>query len=151
MIEFILGLIGGELYVLIEFLWRGHSHWAMFFLGGLCFVEIGLINEHRFSWLMPLWLQIHIGAWIITISELVVGLIVNRWLGWAVWDYSGMKFDFMGQICLLYFILWHPMTLLCIVVDDWLRYWLWMIFKNKVSGMEYRERPHYKLIGRIEV
>ena len=37
--------VGGALYVLIELLWRGWSHWTMFALGGLCFVYLGLINE----------------------------------------------------------------------------------------------------------
>ena len=27
--------IGGALYVLIELIWRGWSHWTMFALGGL--------------------------------------------------------------------------------------------------------------------
>ena len=26
---------GGLLYILIELIWRGYSHWTMFFLGGL--------------------------------------------------------------------------------------------------------------------
>ena len=37
--------VGGALYVLIELIWRGWSHWTMFILGGLCFVMLGLINE----------------------------------------------------------------------------------------------------------
>ena len=36
---------GGLLYVFVEMLWRGYSHWTMFIVGGLCFVLIGLINE----------------------------------------------------------------------------------------------------------
>ena len=33
--------VGGLLYVLIELIWRGHSHWTMFILGGLCGSAIG--------------------------------------------------------------------------------------------------------------
>lgn len=29
--------IGGLIYVMIEVIWRGYSHWTMFLLGGLCF------------------------------------------------------------------------------------------------------------------
>jgi hypothetical protein len=42
-------LFGGASYNLIEILWRGHTHWTMFILGGLCFVLVGLINN-LFSW-----------------------------------------------------------------------------------------------------
>ncbi len=44
-------LIGGCAYVLIELLYRQHSHWTMFLLGGLCFVCVGLLNN-LFSWEM---------------------------------------------------------------------------------------------------
>ena len=37
--------VGGLLYILIELIWRGRSHWTMFLLGGICFVFLGLINE----------------------------------------------------------------------------------------------------------
>ncbi len=50
------------------------------------------------------------GAFCITAIELTVGIIVNRWLGLGVWDYSGVRLNFMGQICLPYSLLW---LLLC--------------------------------------
>ena len=37
----LLFLIGGALYYCIEILWRGHSHWTMAVVGGICFVVIG--------------------------------------------------------------------------------------------------------------
>lgn len=42
---FFLFSFGGIVYVLIEMLWRGYSHWSMFILGGICFVLLGLINK----------------------------------------------------------------------------------------------------------
>ena len=36
--------IGGTIYVLIELIARGRSHWTMFFVGGLAFYLIGCIN-----------------------------------------------------------------------------------------------------------
>ena len=39
--------IGGTIYVLIELIARGRSHWTMFFVGGLAFYLIGCINEHK--------------------------------------------------------------------------------------------------------
>ena len=48
-----LGTLGGMIYVLIELMWRGYSHWSMFLLGGICFIALGLINE-VIPWEMPL-------------------------------------------------------------------------------------------------
>ncbi len=128
-----LGITGGLLYVLIETAWRGYSHWTMFALGGLCFLALGLINE-VLSWEMPLWQQMLLGACIVTVLEFLTGCIVNLWLGWDVWDYTGMSGNILGQICPQYFILWLPVSLAGIILDDWLRYWWWG-----------EERPRYKL------
>ena len=120
--------------MMIELIWRGHSHWTMFILGGLCFIYLGLINE-VLHWETPLWLQILIGAAGITILEFSTGCIVNLALGWNVWDYSGMPGNLLGQICPQYFVLWLPVALAGIVLDDWIRY--------RKFG---EERPHYRLI-----
>ena len=64
--------VGGLLYILIELIWRGRSHWTMFLLGGICFVFLGLINE-VIPWQMPLWQQIIIGAVGITTLEFLTG------------------------------------------------------------------------------
>ena len=129
--EVILGFIGGMLYIGIELIWRGHSHWTMFALGGLCFVCLGRINE-VIPWNMPLWQQALIGTAIITGLEFITGCIVNLWLGWNVWDYSNVPFNVLGQICLPYILLWIPISLTGIFLDDYLRHW---IFKE--------EKPHY--------
>ena len=127
-------LTGGILYVLLEIIWRSHSHWTMFLLGGLCFVCLGAINE-IIPWEMPLCKQVLIGACIVTGLEFITGIIVNLTLHWNVWDYSSMPGNILGQICPQYFILWLPVSLVAIVLDDWLRYW-W--FRE--------EKPHYRLI-----
>ena len=129
--EIILGFIGGLLYIGIELIWRGFSHWTMFALGGLCFVRLGRINE-VIPWNMPLWQQMLIGTAVITGLEFITGCIVNLWLGWGVWDYSNVPFNLLGQICLPYTVLWTPISLAGIILDDHLRYWL---FKE--------EKPHY--------
>ena len=124
-------LIGGAIYVLIELVYRGYSHWTMFLLGGLCFVLIGGVNEY-IPWEMPLWLQAGIGAVIITALEFICGCIVNLALGWNVWDYSNTPLNILGQICLPFAIIWFVIAHFGIVLDDYLRYWL---FKE--------EKPHY--------
>lgn len=123
--------IGGFIYVIIELLWRGRTHWTMFVVGGLCFVLLGLINE-VFTWDMPLIRQMALSAVLITIVELLVGLIINP--THAIWDYCNTPLNIMGQICLPYTILWFLLSLPAIILDDYLRYW-W--FKE--------EKPHYRL------
>lgn len=123
----ILFIIGGTIYVSLELLFRGRSHISMFILGGLCFVLIGGINNY-ISWEMPLILQMIIGAVVITTLEFITGYIVNIKLGLNVWDYSNQPFNIMGQICLSFSFLWMLISLIAIVLDDYLRYW---IFKEK--------------------
>ena len=75
----ILWAVGGLMYITLELLWRGYSHWTMFILGGLCFIGLGLINE-ALPWSMPLWQQVIIGACIVTVLEFATGCVVNLWL-----------------------------------------------------------------------
>ncbi|MCC8169916.1 MAG: hypothetical protein LIO59_06090 [Oscillospiraceae bacterium] len=128
----ILFALGGIFYLLTELLWRGYSHWSMFVLGGLCFVLIGIINEF-FTFDIPLFIQMIIGAFIITALEFITGCIVNLKFHLNVWNYYGMPMNIMGQICLPYTLLWFLLSPVCIIVDDYLRY---MFFDE--------EKPHYK-------
>lgn len=98
---FFLFSFGGIVYVLIEILWRGYSHWSMFILGGICFVLLGLINK-KYTWDIPLLIQMLIGTFIITLMEFIFGCIFNLLLNLNVWDYYDLPFNIMGQICLPY-------------------------------------------------
>lgn len=144
--EFILFLIGGGIYYLLEVLWRGYSHWTMFILGGLCFVIMGLLNEYKFSWNDSLIKQSIISACIITVFEFFTGCIVNLWLGWEVWDYSELPCNLFGQICLYYFMLWIPLSMFGIILDDWIRYILYIALHRYFQNMQKREKPHYHMI-----
>ena len=125
--------VGALLYLWIEILYRGHTHWTMGLVGGLCFVLVGFINEFM-SWDIPLWLQGIIGASIITVLEFISGLILNVWLGLGIWDYSQMSFNLLGQICLPFSLAWFLLSIAAVILDDWLR---WRLFKE--------EKPHYRL------
>ena len=142
--EAFLFLIGGVLYYLIEVLWRGYSHWSMFILGGICFVIMGLLNEYKFSWKDSLLKQSIISACIITVFEFFTGCIVNLWFGWHVWDYSELPCNLLGQICLYFFFVWILLSMVGIILDDWIRYYLYVVF-GRCFPMERREKPHYKL------
>lgn len=114
-------LIGGLIYMGIELLWRQRTHWTMGIVGGICFVEIGLINE-IISWSLSLIGQALIGASLVTINEFIAGVIINIWLGWNVWDYSQLPFNILGQVCLPFFFLWILVSVIAIILDDYLRY-----------------------------
>ena len=113
---------GGLIYYALEILFRGNSHPTMIFVGGTCFILCGLLNN-IFSWEMPIWLQMFWSAVIITLVELASGYILNLILGLNIWDYSDMPFNFAGQICLPFSILWFFLSVVAIVLDDYLRYW----------------------------
>lgn len=104
-------LIGSAGYSGLEVLWRGYTHWTMALTGGVCFLIIYLLNG-VFQTENILFRSL-VGASVITAAELIVGVIVNIILKWEVWDYSSIPFNFIGQICLRYCILWF---LLCVPV-----------------------------------
>jgi Predicted membrane protein len=106
----------------------------MFVLGGICFVAIGLINKYL-SWETPLIAQALIGAVIVTVLEFLTECIVNLGLGWNVCDYSRMPFNLLGQIFLPFFVLWIGLSIVGIILDDYLRYWLFS-----------EDKPRYILI-----
>ena len=111
-----LGVIGGLAYMGIEILWRGHTHWSMGVLGGICFVLIGLLDEIQDH--PPLLLQMVQGAALVTALELITGLIVNRWLGWGVWDYSDMPLNLWGQVCLPFAVAWFFLSALAVWLEN---------------------------------
>ena len=105
--KIVLFLAGGIGYVGLEFLWRGRSHASMFFAGGVCFLLLGQLNKVRPR--LPLPLRCVVGAGIITCVELAAGLVANR--DYRVWDYRLMPFNYHGQVCLPYSLLWIPVSL----------------------------------------
>lgn len=119
----ILWIIGGFLYLMCELLFRGYSHWSMFVVGGICFLCVGGINE-IIPWETPIILQGAIGSFIITIIEFLSGCVLNLWLKWNVWDYSNQPCNLFGQICLLFSVIWIFLSLIAIVLDDYIRYFL---------------------------
>lgn len=125
-------LIGGLLYYFIEVLYRGYSHYSMFFVGGICFFLIGLLNEF-YTWDTAFVSQMFLSSIIITIVEFISGCILNIWLGLNVWSYYHMPYNLLGQVCLLFSILWFFLSAIGILLDDWLRYFIWK-----------EEKPHYK-------
>lgn len=103
----------------------------MFVVGGLCFLYIGRINE-IFTFEMSLIYQMFISSWLVTFIELIAGVIINS--NYAIWDYRNMPLNVMGQVCLPYTILWFLLSFPAIILDDYLRYWIFG-----------EDKPHYTL------
>ena len=103
-------IFGATAYTCIEILWRKYTHWTMAFAGGFCFLLLYL-----FHIAMPdidIILRCIIGAIAISGIELAVGCVVNLKLGWGVWDYSHLRFNFLGQISLFYSFLWFILAII---------------------------------------
>lgn len=128
----ILLIVGGAAYYGIELLARGFSHWTMVLVGGICFILVGIINEITPK--MPLLRQMFLSAIIITSVEFISGCILNLCLGLNIWDYSENFGNILGQICPKHTIYWFLLSSIGIVIDDYIRYFLFG-----------EEKPKYKL------
>lgn len=111
-VVFAVGAVG---YSAIELMWRGHTHWSMSLAGGLCFSLITAI-EKKFPDIRRLYKCI-MGSIAITAVEFGFGVVFNMMLGKNVWDYSGIKFNLLGQVCLLYTVLWGFLTALALPIS----------------------------------
>ena len=105
----LLFLSGGLTYGLLEILWRRRTHISMVITGGICFLS--LFHIFRKFRNLKLLQKCVIGSALITTFELICGLIVNLALKLNVWDYSHLRFNFLGQISLLYSFLWGLLTI----------------------------------------
>ena len=106
--------IGGFLYNIIEVLWRGYSHWTMFFVGGACFpASGGLVKKIDDSLLFH---RCALCALAVTSVEFFSGCLFNLKMKLNVWDYSGMFLNVKGQVCLLYSVLWGFLSLIAMPI-----------------------------------
>ena len=96
--------IGAFAYGLMEVIWRGFTHPSMMLAGGICVPILSAINKNcrklRFLY------RCIIGSAAITAVEFIFGCVFNLLLHKSVWDYSGLKCNVLGQICLLYSVIW---------------------------------------------
>ncbi|MDD6070210.1 MAG: hypothetical protein PUC12_05250 [Clostridiales bacterium] len=125
-------LVGGFSYFYIEILYRGYSHVSMIICGGLAIILCGGLNQFT-HFKLSLIMQMILSTFIITGLEFITGYIVNIRLHLGVWDYSDMPYNLYGQICLSFSCIWMLLSLLCIFLDDFIR---WKIFDEKKP--EYR-------------
>lgn len=110
---------GALAYTLIEIAWRGYTHWSMTLTGGACLAVIYMWNEllagrpAPFKWL--------VGALSITLIEFAVGCVVNLWLKQGVWDYSNVRFNLLGQVCLGFSAIWYVLSIPGFFLCDYIK------------------------------
>lgn len=96
-------LVGGFGYCLIEIIWRGRTHYSMFFAGAIVLSCFFYISK---NYSIPFWLKCVIGSLLITLIEFIFGLVFNLAMKENVWDYSNVPFNILGQICIPFSFLW---------------------------------------------
>ena len=109
---------GGIGYGIIELLWRGRTHWTMIIAGGICFILFSHIAERYRR--KALFYKAALCAIGVTGVELIFGLVFNMMLDMNVWDYSNIPFNFLGQICLLYTLIWGVLGCAFIPLADYI-------------------------------
>lgn len=116
--------LGGGAYGLIEVLWRGYTHWTMVVLGGTLFLLLGVLNS-RLPQNTSLLLRGLLGGILITATEFAAGCVLNLGLGLAIWDYSSMPFQLLGQVCLPYSFLWVILAMVAALVYNSVHHLAW--------------------------
>lgn len=108
MVIVLIFMIGAFGYGALEIIWRGFTHWTMMIVGGICFTLI--YTFYCLDLNINIIRKCIISALLITAVELISGYILNIKLKMNIWDYSYMPFNFRGQICLPYSILWFALS-----------------------------------------
>lgn len=97
-------IIFGSIYYMLEIIYDGTSHWAMFVCAGL---SGNLANYlHTCHPRMMILKKIFFITSIILVLEYTSGYILNVYFKLNVWDYSEASFNLHGQICLLFAFIW---------------------------------------------
>ena len=131
---------GAAVYFFLEVAYKsltGHPErisWTMLAVALLLCIPVERCGA-ELPWGCPLWLQALACASLVTAAEFVTGLVLNRWLGLGVWDYSHLWGNLWGQICPQFTALWWGLCLAFIPIFDWLRW-----------AVEGGERPYYTIV-----
>jgi len=140
--HFTIFMVFGILYVFIEVAYKavlsmkgslmGSSSLWMMLLGGMLGVVLGSINEKNSALgELPYILQVIFGALLVTAMEFLSGCILNRWLGFGIWDYSHLPFNLLGQINIVHSSYWLLMTPTAFWLDDVIRHY---VYKKEKPG-----------------
>lgn len=127
LLSWLLWTWGGTLYFFMEVIYKTLKgkpesiSWTMLLVAFLLCIPLERFGA-ELPWEMPMIFQTLICGVAITIVELIAGIIINIILGMNVWDYSNLPFNFLGQICLSFSLLWCVLSYFGIKIFDWIRY-----------------------------
>ncbi len=112
--------LGAVIYGLLEIAVRGKTHWTMPLAGGVTFLLLYIMNTRCVP--QSVAARCVLSCVVMTAMEFTVGCIVNRLLGMNVWDYSGRRWNLMGQICPDFCFGWlmlsYPVYRLCFIIRE---------------------------------
>lgn len=86
----------GMCYITLELIWRGVTYLPMLWVGGLCGLCVGLLNQHPVFRDRRMWQQCLIGTVITLVIEYISGYILNIKLGLHIWNYSNLPLNLNG-------------------------------------------------------
>ena len=132
---FIMFNISGLIYILLELLWRGRSHWTMFICAGLCGLVMANVNNNLLKFDTDFRIQVLVSALCCSMFEFLFGIIFNG--DFTIWDYRGMwgTIHWLGdQVNILFFGVWILISIFALPFLDWMQWKL---------GLE--EKPYYRI------
>lgn len=130
----IIFIISGLIYVGLENLWRGRSHYTMFFCAGFAGLLIAAVNDEILSFEDDFFNQAFVATFFCTMCEFIFGLVFN--MDYSIWDYRGLWGTLewtCSQVNILFIGVWFIISALSIPFLDWLEWKL---------GLE--PKPYYR-------
>jgi len=114
----------------------GYTSLYMGCLSGSLSLIIAFLCDSERYFNLKAYQKVIIGGSLITIGELISGIILNMWLKLSIWSYADSPFNFIGQIELVNCLFWYlVITPLIIWLDSHLTYYIYDEDKDDVISL----------------
>lgn len=116
-------IISGLIYVGLELLWRGRSHWTMFLCAGLCGLVMANINNNWLEFDTDFRIQVCASALLCSTFEFLFGIIFNG--DFSIWDYRGLWGTIHilnDQVNILFLGVWLLISCFGLPFLDWMQW-----------------------------
>lgn len=132
---FVIFFTSGLIYIMLELLWRGRTHWTMFLCAGLCGLVMANINNNWLEFDTDFRIQVFVSALMCSTFEFFFGIIFNG--DFSIWDYRGMwgTIHVLGdQVNIIFFGIWIIISVFGLPLLDYLQWKLGVA-----------EEPYYRI------